>query len=94
MRHYKLRYKSFPEELRGEVYGATLQANGKLTVLIDKSMSATEQKKALMHELAHISLGHFEASEQRPATELEEEAIAVSDRMTDEELEALLKWAI
>lgn len=94
MQHYKLRYLQFPEELRGEIYGMTLQENGKLTVFIDSSMTEAEQKKNLKHELAHIFLGHLEAVEQRPETELEAEAIAFSDYMTDEDLEALLKWAI
>lgn len=95
MQNFRLIYKPFPPEFHGQLGGVTGgKPGGRLTVLIDSLLSEKEQKKTLKHELAHIALGHFSDTEERGVTELEAEADAKADSMTEEELETLLKWAI
>lgn len=95
MQNFRLFYKPFPPEYHGIIKGATGgKPGGRLTILIDSLLSAAEQKKTLKHELAHIALGHFSDTEERGVTELEAEADAKAESMTEEELETLLKWAI
>ncbi len=95
MQSFKLDYRPFPPELHGKIRGITgVKPNGKTIVLIDSTLSETERKKTLKHELAHIVLGHFLDTEQRDVMELEAEAEAKADSMTEEELNGLLQWQI
>lgn len=93
MQKFRIRYKPFPAELHGEICGMVGgKPGGMLTVLIDSTLSDEEQKRTLKHELAHIFLEHLN-QEDRTYKDVEAEADAAAARMTDTELEALLKLA-
>lgn len=95
MQNFRLIYKPFPPEFHGQIGGVTGgKPGGRLTVLIDSTLSEAERKKTLKHELAHIALGHFLDTEQREVMELEAEADAKADSMTDAELNSLMQWQI
>lgn len=93
MMHFKLDYAPFPAELQGYVIGFISSKEGRLPwVIIDSTRDTETQKKALRHELAHLSLNHCDTEADLEA--MEREADALADSMTEADLEALLKWAI
>lgn len=93
MQSFRIKYKPFPANIRGIIRGITGgEPGGMLTVLIDSTLSETEQRKTLKHELAHIVLNHFELDD-RDIKEIEAEADAKAAIMTDAEMEALVRMA-
>lgn len=95
MKQFKLQYIPFVEEIRGYVRGIARMdvKRGRYYIYIDSTLPQDQQKWTLKHELAHIYLGHLDNPE-RDVEEVEAEADAKADTMTDEELNELLKWAI
>ena len=93
MTHFKLNYIPFPAELRGSVFGLISCAGRVPRIVIDSSQDTRTQEKALRHELAHLMLGHAD-NQEADLRQLEAEADAAADRMTEEDLEALMQWAI
>ena len=101
MQNFRLIYKPFPPEIHGQIGGITGgKPGGRLTVMIDSTLTEEEQKKTLKHELAHIALGHLEddranrANYLKNVMELEAEADAKAGSMTEAEFNSLMQWQI
>lgn len=83
-------YRPFPAACGGTVHGLVSSSRGRITILIDSSQDEQTQRKALRHELAHVVLGHLEDT-TRSTSQIEAEAEDLAARMTDEEMEKILK---
>ena len=91
MSHFKLAFMPFPDEFKPGT-GYTLKKNDDLfLILIDSNQDEEIQKLTLRHELAHISLNHFDKPFQE---EMEIEAEAKAMTMTEEEFANLMQYAI
>ena len=56
----KVIYDTFPASLQGRVKGLTMATGDGFKIIIDSSRSPQGQRHTLGHELAHISLHHFD----------------------------------
>ena len=92
MKPFKVIYRPFPAEC-GTVTGAISQRNNRVLILIDSNRDEQTQRRTLRHELGHLMLGHLD-NDVDPVDVLEREADAYADRLTDDELSALLAGGI
>ena len=53
-------YRRFPEDVRWDNWGFTIQEGDLYTVIINEDISLPTQHKVLGHELAHIFCNHFQ----------------------------------
>ena len=91
MQAFTLIYKPFPAECAGAVRGILSAAGGRVRIVIDSNQDEQTQRHALRHELAHLVLNHLD--DARSIEEIEAEADAYADRMTDSEFAELMKGA-
>lgn len=89
---FSITYRPFPVECGGNVYGISCESNGQIRIIIDSNQDERTQQHALRHELAHIVLNHFD--DQRSIEDIEAEAEAYADQMTDKEFTALMEGAM
>lgn len=93
MKPFSLFYVNFPAECEGMIIGVTREDKaGSYTVAIDSGQDEDTQAFALKHELSHIYLGHFDPNNEKPITEIEQEADEHAAQMTEEELDYLLTF--
>ena len=69
----EIRFESFPEDLRGKIYGLSKDTGRSYLILIDSTQDTQTQRRAIGHELAHVFLNHH-GQTGRPVKELEKEA--------------------
>ena len=95
MQAFTLIYKPFPAECAGAVHGILSAAGGRVRIVIDSNQDEQTQRHALRHELAHLALNHLDDARSiaRSIEEIEAEADAYADRMTDSEFAELMKGA-
>jgi Zn-dependent peptidase ImmA (M78 family) len=93
MKNFKLEYRPFPAEAQGVIFGFISSAGRVPRIMIDSTRDEQTQRKALRHELAHLMLGHVD-NLNADLGELEAEADAAAANMTEEDIKALLQWAL
>lgn len=92
MQKFKVKYFPFPDEIKDECYGFTVQKQNLFLIAINSNRPPEQQRITLKHELSHILLDHF--NDPRPVEEIEEEAIVYGMTMKDEEFNRLMEWKI
>ncbi len=100
---FKLFYCSFPDRIRKNARAFIMQQDGYAAIFIDSLLPQDQQERSLRHELAHLSLNHLTRPLPMDAEidckyieseAWEAEADRYAEAMTQEEYEALMKWAI
>lgn len=92
---YAIRFLPFPNDIQGQVFGCICHEVKKdiYAIMIDNTRPEDQQKISLKHEFAHLLMNHFFQLD-KPIDEIEKEAEAKAQQMTDEELQVLLNAAV
>ena len=94
-KEYAISFLPFPKEIQGKLFGFIFQEikKDRYEILIDNTRPRDQQKISLKHEFAHLLMNHFFQLD-KPIDEIEKEAEAKAQQMTDEELQVLLNAAV
>ena len=93
-KNYEIYIGPFSDKKHGKVPGFILGDDlypDRYTIVIDSRLPIEQQKHVLKHEFAHMLLGHVEQFWR--GDEVEQEAEEMAYRMTDDEMNDLIRHA-